>query len=477
MRNEMRRVKLIKTPVLGNSGQDSFDYMRSHPSICNIDKMIILILIYFIFIIGVFGQLPDEQIDAIKHSMTLQIIGSNETTHDRYSNITVTKAIRGVGEKIELKYIIRTPQVDDFDFVIALDSSGNMGLAGDPDRKRAIDYAIPRFIEDIINLHPNKNIKISILSWDDNIDFAYGENFSNNDPKKAKLIPIQKAKLDIMKNPIFGGGYNDNYFYKTSSNEIANISTAIEGAIDIFENNPPNYNNRTSRFIILVVSNGVFLPCNKNLIQRARDEGYQTYAILMDPIEEEGGIMANLKELTVDKRNLLTCRSVPEELRNELLMHLDDTLAHAISEPVIGDIIISESFYSYLHPSDVAMVETVGKKETYEIKNEIKNQNNGITTVNFRLPFGLLPDTTTEVTLYLDFILTELPASIGKHSEPIIISQIGNETPRSSISYTWLNSKKYMMYLPEDKLGFKSVSLSSKSLSSKAKALKRLLFD
>lgn len=76
---------------------------------------------------------------------------------------------------------------------------------------------------------------------------------------------------------MFGEESGKEYFYKSSPREHTNISKAIEASIDIFKNNEPNYANRTSRFIILVVGESEYDPCNKDLIQKAEKEGYSIY--------------------------------------------------------------------------------------------------------------------------------------------------------------------------------------------------------
>jgi hypothetical protein len=395
-----------------------------------------------------------------KSSITLQVIGSEGTNRDSYSNVTVTKAVRGIGDKLEFKYSIKTPKVDDFDFVLALDSSGSMGVVGEPEQGKAVAFAVPEFIKNTIELNSDKNFKMSIISWDDNIDFAYGNDFNNTVPKNAKLVPIKKAEEDIKilessAKPVFGEDVGKDYYYKSGSREHTNISKAIEASIDVFSNNPPNYWNRTSRFVILVVGESEYDPCNENLIKKAEEGGYPIYVIGM-PFNEKNDMLDHLSRdicyNNSSKLRLQTTSSPTNELKGALLNALNQALLNATCEPVAQDVRFVESFYRYLPLGEKVSAKTVGKQDT-DIENIAISKDNltGISRIEFQLPFDLDPDTTTELTLYSGLELS------------VPLPTIGNITAQpSKISYKWLRNKlQREIALPYTEFGLESTSLGT----------------
>jgi|GEM_PF-5227877 len=198
----------------------------------------------------------------------------NETT----TNVSIVKMIDGT----TLNYIIKTPKVDNFEFVLALDSSGSFGLGNDEDesQKKAILIAIPKFLEYIQQNYSGINFKVSLISWDNNIDFAFG-GYNNSDPFSsqqnnnnigARMIPLDKI-INITKYSL-----NENN-YICREDEHTELSTAIKASLDTINNTPYSEYNRTLRFIILVTGNGEFTNCSNNLIRIADSNNYKIYPI------------------------------------------------------------------------------------------------------------------------------------------------------------------------------------------------------
>jgi len=55
------------------------------------------------------------QINYIESSLVPQISTSEITARDNTTNLVLTKSIRSVGDKVEVKYAIKTPQVDNYE--------------------------------------------------------------------------------------------------------------------------------------------------------------------------------------------------------------------------------------------------------------------------------------------------------------------------------------------------------------------------
>ena len=404
----------------------------------------------------------EDGISQDSSSIMLQVIGSGGNSNDSFSNITLTKTISGSGSRLAYNYAIDTPKVDDFDFVLALDSSGSMGDVGEPEQGKAVADAIPRFIKETIEKKSDKNFKISIVSWDDDIDFAYGNDFNNTNPKIAKLVPIKKADEDIKNQLVFGEESGKEYFYKSSPREHTNISKAIEASIDIFKNNEPNYANRTSRFIILVVGESEYDPCNKDLIQKAEKEGYSIYVIGM-PFNEKNEMLDHLSRdicfNNSDRRRLQTVSSPTIELKDALFTALIQALENATTEPAANDVRIIETFSSNLPPvGEISAKIDEGSSTPIDNITTRRDNKTGSYELEFMLPFGLYPETTTFVTLYSGLEL-EMP-----------MQSMANQSKQSAkFSYRWLNKFPREISIPETRFRLESIPLTTTSVSEEDK--------
>jgi len=355
------------------------------------------------------------------------INGNREVIKEDLTNVTVTKAVEGS----TLRYIIKTPKVDDFDFILALDSSGSLGFGGDKDEKQkeAVLNAVPRFLEYTKNNYSGKNFKVSIISWNDKIDFAYGGNFENKDPGNATLVPVEKAINDT--NKLF------KKYYTPQEDKQTDFSTAIKSSLDILDKNPPVKYNRTLRFIILVTARSEFVRCNKELIDRARNEGYKIYTVGME-VPDESMMRKHLEELSgKDQIKIVEWpedSSLQSALDELLFKALKETLDKATTSPVAENVRFVESFYSYLKPKSVVVNGTVNRFE-------IRNNTDNTTTIYFKLAKGLRANTETEVIINSDLDLSNLPVSITKNRKTVTLCTPASSTASSEISYDWLQLK------------------------------------
>jgi len=376
--------------------------------------------------------------------LTLNVAGDEKTIRHQDTNVNVTKATTGIGANLRFKYDIQTPKVDDFYFVLALDSSGSMGYGGNSNEAEAVIYAVPKFLEETVNTYKDRNISISILSWDDDIDFAYSE-LDNKKPGNAQIVKIEKAQKE-MNNSVFGEIDADGYYYRCGEKDHTNLSKAVASSIEILDNNSEDYYHRTSKFIILVTGVSEYENCSEDLIELANKKGYPIYVIGLDLIDEKSNMFRDLRTLSGNKetrfQNLL---SIGEDLKEKLRKALNKALENATSEPVAENVTLVESFYSYIVPGEKAHVHVIGYPEYDRIINVIKNSDS---TVSFTLPDGLLADNITEITLDADFVLGEIPVSANDKSKPLIFSPLSNNT-RSYISYNWLRKEQVDFDLPD----------------------------
>jgi hypothetical protein len=403
--------------------------------------------------------------------LTMQVTSIPGTNHHEETDVYVTKSAIASGSLLKLKYDIETPPVNDFDFVLALDSSGSMATSEESDQSIAVAKAVPDFINETRDMYKNmKYINMSIISWNDKIDFAYSgpaqkdsqiSGFDNKDPRKAYPVQVKDVPNDLASSHVFGLINNKQYKYYCNPSSHTNLSVAIKASMDILNNsnNSIDLYRRPVKFIILVTGESEYERCSDDLIRTARKLGYSIYTIEMKACEisDSGVMLQHLREITGDVNKkpgapdkAVTCKAPNEFLPKALKMKLKEALTAAIAEPVATNVTISESFYDYIVPNEDASVEILKNpgsytKITYKPKNDI---------VALNLPYDLPENNTTEVTLDCSLALRALPVSVGNNPIPEIFTSRGNTT--SHIQYTWLKTHPIDKYLPEISMNIES---------------------
>ncbi len=402
----------------------------------------IALLIAFTFCISIYTnnglcQLPDEFNSKSVGNLNIKVTSNDVNAENKTTNITLSKSIKAIDSKLRFRYDIITPPVDDFYFVLALDSSTSLKTYPNAEQANAIIDAVPKFLANTADTYKNKNFNISVISWDNDTDFAYS-SLNNKDPKTARLVPIQKAN-DELKNGIFKEIDNPNYLYRIHDGEGTNLSVALMGAIDVLKNNPIVKYHRTSKFIILVAGeDGEFDKCNESLLlSEAKKEGISIYAIVMNP-SDNGKMLGHLAKLTEDKTQ--SCEGAPGELPDLLRRQLEKALAQAISEPAATNVTLVEPLTSYLKLGNEALIEVKGNGflNPYKVKSAINNS-----SVYFIITEGLFADNITTITFDADISL-RLPGSF-------------NDNTPSFLNYTWLKEKDgFSISIPRNDVGMVS---------------------
>jgi hypothetical protein len=375
-------------------------------------------------------------------NLNIKVTSNDVNAENETTNITLIKSIEAIDSKLRFRYDIYTPPVDDFYFVLALDSSTSLKTYPIAEQANAIIDAVPKFIANTADTYKNKNFSISVISWDNDTDFAYS-SLSNKDPKNARLVPIQRAKEEL-KNGVFKEIDNPNYRYRIQDGEGTNLSVALMGAIDILKNNPTVRYHRTSKFIILVAGeDGEFDKCNESLLlSEARREGISIYAIVMNP-SNNGKMLGHLAKLKGDKTQ--SCEGAPGELPDALRRQLENALAQAISEPAATNVTLVEPLYSYLKLGNEARIEAKGKGSLnpYKVKSAIGNS-----SIYFNITDGLFADNITTITFDAE-IGFGLPGSF-------------NDNSPSFLNYTWLKERDgFSISIPRNDIGMVSDSSAS----------------
>lgn len=402
--------------------------------------------IVFIFINYGFSQQTAESSESFSAGyLNIKVISSNTTANNATLDVIINKSIEPIGSKLRFRYDINTPIIDDFYFVLALDSSSSLKTYLNAEQANAIIQAVPEFIANTIDKpeYKNKNFNISVISWDNNTDFAYS-SLNNKDPKKAKVVPIRQARDELL-NGVFGDFNDINNYYNIHGSDGTNLSSALWASIDILKNNPIVKHHRTSKFIILVVGEGEFDRCNESLLlEEAQKEGISIYAIVMNP-STYGDLLGHLKRLTNNKTQ--SCEGAEGELPGLLEDELELALAKAISEPAASNVTLVEPIYSYLEIENDAQVEVKEKEKDVPIYYDVKAQRTN-SSVSFTLKEGLLADCITTVTFYSK-INFSFPGSF-------------NETTPSLLNFTWLKEiDPFYISIPRNEISIVTAPLDT----------------
>jgi len=365
------------------------------------------------------------------------------------TKLAIDKNIIGEPCYPQFTYTVTTPKVVDFDFVLAVDSSGSFGKSGDNSiQEDAIKDAIPKFLEKILekSQQQNANFNIAIVSWNDKIDFAY-YGFDNDDPSKAKLVPISTAVNDSDK-------FVENYI--CDEPDGTDFSSAIKASVNILDANPINKYHQYKRFIILLTGKSEFEKCSPEILEYAQDK-YDIYVIGIDIPPEPSELRDHLNQIAdyKDGRIQFISTGSPEisgsleksvevaTMSNESLRALIETVDNAMNSPVAYDVQLVESLYSYLNPDSDSFIVN-GEK----IKPLINRNSDNTNTITLDLP-DLSPNSQTEVSFSAGLALWQLPASVTKNAKSsITIGAPNSNTPPSSFKYTWFDSVPYELDLP-----------------------------
>lgn len=454
----------------------------------NMKNFICIMITLFIsinaeLILSTIGQTSDSKSSAGFLMMEINSVPGRNTHNE--TEVNVTKSLTATGSELVIKYDIETPQVNDFDFVLALDSSASIAASNGVVQAEAINVAVPNFINQTLEKYRNiKNFNLSIISWNDKIDFAYSRSsgsspsangFKNIDSRRALPGSLEDVAKDLTDRSIrvFSWPEDKRNLFKCLPTAHTDLSVAIQASMDILNNSERDNRayKKPVKFIILVTGESEYTPCSEELITAAKNKGYSIYAIEMQPriFEDQDSMLQHLRKITGDiertpweeaktlecPRNTIISPYPTTTLSADLEVALSDALSRAISEPAATDVVIRESFYDYIDPARNASAQILGKKGSYVEFPVEEDKDNG--TIYLSLPYGLPENNTTKVIVDCNFVLRDLPISASYNSAPVVIASKGRNVS-SSIHYTWLKTHTFDKPLPEIRMDLKSVA-------------------
>jgi len=412
-------------------------FKKDHVYILSFALMMFLIAVAFINLTAA----QHYDFNQPKGQFTMEITGNPKKEVQQETNLTVVKVVDPSNGRLQYRYDIITPPVDDFHFVLALDSSSSLKASSNSDEAKAVITAVPNFIDDTILRHSDKNFYLSVVSWDDNVDFASGP-FTNSDPRNAKLVKIGNVSKEIKNQRIFGKVNDTGYKYSCLDEDHTNLSVPISAAINILDSNPPIKYHRTQNFTILVIGDGEYTKCNEKLIRDSQDKGYAVYVVLVD-YSKSSDLFSYLQNITGDPSRVFTCVADDKTLEENLRLQLNSALEKAISEPAAQDVVLYDHFDDFIPPGTDASIEIVGFSGTRRAITPIFTNN----SIRIEVPGGLWAENVTRIMLDARIDLRNLSTSGNNFAAKE--NELGNNS-RSTLSYYWLRERyPFELELPE----------------------------
>lgn len=425
---------------------------------------------------------PIESLFSIKMDST----DVKKTDINTHLNVTKSVTKGKYGPQVTLKISAPTLETLKMNVVLALDSSGSLGDGGRPEYGDNIREAMPEIMNTIEEIMPSSNV--SILSWDDNIDFAYSapvynsvpaSYMSNIDPSSTRFVPITHAKNFIDVNHIFKNDSNADWFksindfiyyfiekqypkdyYYCNETESTNLSVGLDAArIILNKTNPSDYDG-TLKLILFIVGRSEYAPCDENIIKETKDEYCDIHTIGLGVKDNSSlykelvHIAGNNTERNGNKNKYHYSAGSHMWDSEAIRTAINDSMEQYYTQSLAKDIVITETIYPYLNyisdrqNNDTIDIKINGRK--YICKKSVKPNPDGSTTLTISLgqDINMKPGDSIEVAF--DTALN-LSVPIGITDTNLANDYyIDHNTITSSVSYNWIgNGLYYRIPLPE----------------------------
>lgn len=190
-------------------------------------------------------------INPIFNEFSLKAEVDNITIEQSSTNVSVSKTIIAgpKGPRVVIKITTPKPRYLNKEILFSIDSSGSVGLK---EYEKEINESLDKVLDYLNNREKGEHINISILSWDNDIDFAYGNISNGKNAGTARFIPVQQAIHD---RPLLMNNFT------CDENEITRFDIGLNEAFKVFNNNTIYPNSIPIMF--LIVGGGEFEPWTK----------------------------------------------------------------------------------------------------------------------------------------------------------------------------------------------------------------------
>lgn len=365
------------------------------------------------------------------------------TSYQPETNVTITKTIKEGpnGPRVVIDIMAPNARYIDKDILFAIDSSGSIALENYDDE---INQAMQKVLTYLNNRELGENINISVLSWDNNIDFAYG-NLSNKELNTTVFVPVSQAERE------FGHLMNNSFVCEETEPTI--LGQGLNGSFQVLYNDPNKNNPKNMRMLIFIVGKSEFENWTPNSYFDKNIPLF-TFGIGIDQFSKMNASLCNIASLGKLGYRIATPHTVEPSLMQfirgimspEKDLDLGDEIIELLNIAIYGNIVKDLTIEDSVNPYfklDNASISINGEKEGFE---KILLKNNEFI---IKMPKSLKPGSVTEISydLKLNFTIP-LGNTIKNEAFPEMLA-LRNE-PFSRIAYTWQNGKQYEVILPEN---------------------------
>jgi hypothetical protein len=417
--------------------------------------------------------------ERFQNTFSISARGSSTKYQEQRTKVNITKIVEqgsSGGPKIRIR--IETPDGPNVpnSIVLALDSSGSLGIGGNPSYGENLRTAINPVMKEIKEKLPKSNI--SVLSWDGDIDFAFWP-IGNNDPKIADFKMIDNAIDEIRKNRVFEdypidiAGFefqnplsHDLYpsgYYNCSEEDPTDFTVGLQGAIDVLNKShsrpPINENDTDLCSIIFVTARSEFIPFSKNpkLIEEANNSEYHIYTLgigVMNKSHMEKDLIYAAKQ-TGGKYHYSS--GSYKWSKNAIIDEVTNIVNEIRDMTLVNNIVLVDTVYPYfdiITPTIKATMTRGNNVTKLAIHPIIVHNRDDTTTIELNLKENLSRNTILEISMDTKLNLS-LPVDVTKEKRNIYRNwEIDHVTKPSTITYGWHTGRSYRMYLPENSITF-----------------------
>jgi hypothetical protein len=364
--------------------------------------------------------------------------GSAFKVNEPKTNVTIEKLVVSGKSRTSPQIILRiiTPKVDNISLIMALDSSGSSSLNVPPD-KEAIKKEVPNFLKKLESTGIRANV--SIVSWDDDIDYINGIRGIKTD----KHMPINKT------NQVITNLLSDSNFV-CLENETTDFDKGLKTSIDLMNYNKPFEDPYAPQVLIFITGRSEF-----------KNYTWKDYSNSTLPNIYPIGLMPG-KQM-IESLNWLATRSggyydISGSTSPELNRVLNDDFSIIMDKvlygrPIAYNATIIDTLYPYLIPDETSIKAVTSFKNRTQKEINIKHNLsiNSDKTSTLKLYIGnLTPDSITEIAFDTEFNM-RLPVDVTRQKEEFKYSP-NNSTPYSLVSYEWHRGGKFSLDLPENRI-------------------------
>jgi hypothetical protein len=445
--------------------------------------------------IQVKGQIPPNRIQSrteIKnerninsHPFEFEFQGSKIARIDPRTNVTIQKSVSGgpFGPRIAMTLV--APGIGEIDtkVAIALDSSGSLGKGGRIEYGSYMREAMPEVLGEIEKVMPKSNI--SIISWDDDVDFAYYP-LSNKNPLLVKMVPVSEAKKEIVEKEVFSYNIPFNYplfypsqrvnwtvpypinviiapffakklapieYYYCNETESTNLSIGLDSARAVLNDTGLDKSQAPLKLILLFVARSEFSPCSNDIIEKTTGKKYANCDVhtIGIGVIEGSELEGELIKMATNYSNYHYSPGSSSFTRGVATDAIKDAIYKFSTKIILDNISVVDTLYPYLRIDAASIDATLNgnplNKDLFDINQQPNSDGTTTFTASFNKGIGMRQKDILRVSFntYLDLSLP-VDATTDRNKKQFYISEVTN---RSIISYRWIgNNIMYGMPLP-----------------------------